>query len=126
MQVTPRSVEASVITISLTLTRARGATAGERSCNWDEASQSDIKEVTALIRERSYGPDTQKKILVGSGWDRAVSQGTDNWMLPILATFIVGSDKGHACRITVIFSSRFRDRAGLTARLRLESRSRRS
>ena len=33
-----------------------------------------------------------KRIMVGSGWDPSVSQGTDNWMLPIPATFIVGTD----------------------------------
>jgi peroxiredoxin len=36
--------------------------------------------------------DELKKMMVSSGWDPAVSQGTDNWMLPIPATFIVGTD----------------------------------
>ena len=31
-------------------------------------------------------------MMVSSGWDRLVSQGTDNWMLPIPVTFIVGTD----------------------------------
>jgi peroxiredoxin len=39
-----------------------------------------------------YVGDELKKMMVSSGWDPAVSQGTDNWMLPIPATFIVGTD----------------------------------
>jgi hypothetical protein len=27
-------------------------------------------------------------MMISSGWDPSVSQGTDNWMLPILAIFI--------------------------------------
>ena len=36
--------------------------------------------------------DEMKRMMVSSGWDPSVSQGTDNWMLPIPATFIVGTD----------------------------------
>jgi peroxiredoxin len=36
--------------------------------------------------------DEMKQMMVSSGWDPSVSQGTDNWMLPIPATFIVGTD----------------------------------
>jgi peroxiredoxin len=36
--------------------------------------------------------DELKNLMIGSGWNPAVSQGTDNWMLPIPATFIVGTD----------------------------------
>ena len=36
--------------------------------------------------------DEMKHMMVSSGWDPSVSQGTDNWMLPIPATFIVGTD----------------------------------
>jgi peroxiredoxin len=36
--------------------------------------------------------DEMKQMMTSSGWDPAVSQGTDNWLLPIPATFIVGSD----------------------------------
>jgi peroxiredoxin len=36
--------------------------------------------------------DNMKHMMVSSGWDPSVSQGTDNWMLPITATFIVGTD----------------------------------
>jgi peroxiredoxin len=36
--------------------------------------------------------DEMKNMMVTSGWDPSVSQGTDNWMLPIPATFIVGTD----------------------------------
>jgi len=32
-----------------------------------------------------------KRLMEGAGWDPAVSQGTDNWMLPIPATFVVNS-----------------------------------
>jgi peroxiredoxin len=39
-----------------------------------------------------YVGDELKRMMVSSGWDPAVSQGTDNWMLPIPATFIVGTD----------------------------------
>ena len=36
--------------------------------------------------------DEMKRMMLSSGWDPSVSQGTDNWMLPIPATFIVGTD----------------------------------
>jgi peroxiredoxin len=39
-----------------------------------------------------YVGDEFKQMLVSSGWDPSVSQGTDNWMLPIPATFIIGTD----------------------------------
>ena len=39
-----------------------------------------------------YVGDELKHMMVSSGWDPAASQGTDNWMLPIPATFIVGTD----------------------------------
>jgi peroxiredoxin len=38
-----------------------------------------------------YVGDGLKHVMVGSGWDPSLSQGTDNWMLPIPATFIVGT-----------------------------------
>src|ERR1700730_5509344 len=39
-----------------------------------------------------YVGDELKHMMVSSGWDPSVSQGTDNWMLPIPATFIIGTD----------------------------------
>lgn len=39
-----------------------------------------------------YVGDALKRLMASSGWDPSVSQGTDNWMLPIPATFIVGTD----------------------------------
>ncbi len=39
-----------------------------------------------------YVGDELKDMMVSSGWDPSVSQGTDNWMLPIPATFIIGTD----------------------------------
>jgi peroxiredoxin len=39
-----------------------------------------------------YVGDELKELMVSSGWDPSVSQGTDKWMLPIPATFIVGTD----------------------------------
>ncbi len=39
-----------------------------------------------------YVGDEVKRIMVSSGWDPSITQGTDNWMLPIPATFIVGTD----------------------------------
>src|SRR5262249_36797434 len=36
--------------------------------------------------------DEMKKMMISSGWDPSVSQGTENWALPIPATFIVGTD----------------------------------
>ena len=39
-----------------------------------------------------YVGDELKHMMISSGWDPAVSQGTDNWMLPIPATFVVGTD----------------------------------
>jgi peroxiredoxin len=39
-----------------------------------------------------YVGDEVKHLMVSSGWDPSVSQGTDDWMLPIPATFIIGTD----------------------------------
>jgi peroxiredoxin len=39
-----------------------------------------------------YVGDELKHLMGISGWDPSVSQGTDNWMLPIPATFIIGTD----------------------------------
>jgi peroxiredoxin len=36
--------------------------------------------------------DKLKQMMIGSRWDPSVSQGNDNWMLPIPATFVVGTD----------------------------------
>lgn len=36
--------------------------------------------------------EEMKRMMVRSGWDPSVSQGTNNWMLPIPATFVVGTD----------------------------------
>jgi peroxiredoxin len=36
--------------------------------------------------------DEMKEIMTSSGWDPSVSQDTENWMLPIPATFVVGTD----------------------------------
>jgi len=36
--------------------------------------------------------DEMKQMMERSGWDPAVSQGSENWTLPIPATFIVGTD----------------------------------
>ena len=37
--------------------------------------------------------DELRRLMVCSGWDPSVSQGTDNWLLPIPATFIIGTDR---------------------------------
>jgi peroxiredoxin len=77
-------------------------------------------------------------MMISSGWDPSVSQGTDNWMLPILAIFIVGTDGivrarfvDPDCRtrmaiedmLAALRSACFS--SGLTTRLRPEPRSRR-
>ena len=36
--------------------------------------------------------DELKNLMISSGWNPAVSQGTENWVLPIPATFVVGTD----------------------------------
>ena len=36
--------------------------------------------------------EEMEKLMRSSGWNPTVSQGTENWMLPIPATFIVGTD----------------------------------
>jgi peroxiredoxin len=36
--------------------------------------------------------EEMKRMMVCAGWDPSVSQGTDDWTLPIPATFIVGTD----------------------------------
>jgi peroxiredoxin len=46
---------------------------------------------TALGLTTYVGGDL-KQLMVSAGFDPSVSQGTDNWMLPIPATFIVGTD----------------------------------
>ncbi len=42
--------------------------------------------------------DEMKEMMVGSGWDPSVSQGTNDWALPIPATFIVATDGTIAAR----------------------------
>lgn len=37
-------------------------------------------------------PDEKRKAMSESGWDIAPFQGTDGWLLPIPATFVVGTD----------------------------------
>jgi peroxiredoxin len=37
--------------------------------------------------------DEMKHMMVSCGWDPSVSQGTNDWTLPIPATFIVGTDR---------------------------------
>ena len=39
-----------------------------------------------------YVGDELRHMMVTSGWDPSVSQGADNWMLPIPSTFIIGTD----------------------------------
>jgi peroxiredoxin len=39
-----------------------------------------------------YVGDELKNMMARSGWEPSVSQGTDNWMLPIPATFVVDTD----------------------------------
>jgi peroxiredoxin len=39
-----------------------------------------------------YVGDELKHMMVSSGWDPSVSQGTEQWTLPIPATFIIGTD----------------------------------
>jgi peroxiredoxin len=39
-----------------------------------------------------YVGDELRRMMVNSGWDPSVSQGTDNWLLPIPATFVIGTD----------------------------------
>jgi peroxiredoxin len=39
-----------------------------------------------------YVGDELKRMMLSSGWDPSVSQGSENWMLPIPATFIIGTD----------------------------------
>jgi peroxiredoxin len=36
--------------------------------------------------------DEMKQMMSSSGWNPSMSQGTDNWVLPIPATFVVGTD----------------------------------
>jgi len=45
-----------------------------------------------------YVGDDMKQLMISSGKDPAISQGTDNWMLPIPATFVVGTDGVIAAR----------------------------
>lgn len=54
---------------------------------------SDIDNGYAMSLGLSfYVGDEVKQIMKSSGWDPSVSQGTDKWLLPIPAAFIVGTD----------------------------------
>jgi peroxiredoxin len=54
---------------------------------------TDIDNAYAMTLDLAfYVGDELKHMMVSSGWDPSVSQGTDNWMLPIPATFIIGTD----------------------------------
>src|SRR3546814_308158 len=47
----------------------------------------------AMYPALAFFPGAQiQHMMVNSGWDPSVSHGTDNWTLPIPATFIVGTD----------------------------------
>jgi peroxiredoxin len=39
-----------------------------------------------------YVGDELKNMMVSAGWDPSATQGTEDWMLPIPATFVVGTD----------------------------------
>ncbi len=39
-----------------------------------------------------YVGDELKRMMINSGWDPSETQGTENWMLPIPATFVVKTD----------------------------------
>ena len=39
-----------------------------------------------------YVGDTLRHMMVSAGWDPSETQGTEDWMLPIPATFIIGTD----------------------------------
>src|SRR3546814_11570570 len=56
--------------------------------------------------------DEMKHMMVNSGWDPSVSQGTDNWTLPIPATFIVGTEGIVHARSVEIGRASCRDRGG--------------
>ena len=43
-----------------------------------------------------YVGDELKQLMISSGWDPSASQGTDNWALPIPATFVVDTN-GMVC-----------------------------
>lgn len=54
---------------------------------------TDMDNGYAMSLELAIGVgDEMKHIMIRSGWDPSVSQGTDDWMLPIPATFVVGTD----------------------------------
>jgi peroxiredoxin len=54
---------------------------------------SDIDNGYAMSLGLSfYVGDEVKQIMINSGWDPSVSQGTDKWLLPIPAAFIVGTN----------------------------------
>jgi len=54
---------------------------------------SDIDNGYAMTLDLAfYIGDELKRMIVSAGLDPSASQGTDNWMLPIPATFIIGTD----------------------------------
>jgi peroxiredoxin len=54
---------------------------------------SDVDNGYAMLLNLAFwvGPE-MLALMTGSGWDPSQSQGTENWLLPIPATFVVGSD----------------------------------
>ena len=54
---------------------------------------TDIDNGYALSLNLAFwvGAEMQK-LMIGAGWDVAPSQGSDTWLLPIPATFVVGTD----------------------------------
>jgi len=54
---------------------------------------TDIDNGYALSLNLAFwvGAEMQK-LMIGAGWDVALSQGSDTWLLPIPATFVVGTD----------------------------------
>jgi peroxiredoxin len=54
---------------------------------------SDIDNGYAMCLGLAIGVgDEMAELMLKSGWDPAISQGSDTWLLPIPATFIVGTD----------------------------------
>jgi hypothetical protein len=49
-----------------------------------------------------YVGDELKQLMVRSGWDPSVSQRTDNWTLPIPATFIVDTEASCARALSIL------------------------
>ena len=79
--------------VAITPERRRYATQLRNEAAMNAPVLSDIDNGYALSLNLAFwvGAEMQK-LMTSAGWDVAPSQGSDTWLLPIPATFVVGTD----------------------------------